>query len=100
LPQDDSIADITTLFRRVFEHHGALDPDLKGLLESGLPLGTLTDLVAHSLGLPPAIKQELLAETRVDRRAETLLEILQQIAARDYTAMLDLRTFPPPFSAN
>jgi uncharacterized protein len=100
LPQEPRLTEITTLFRKVSERQGTLDPDMKSLLETGLPIGTLTDLVAHSLGLPPAFKQELLAETRVDRRAELLVEILQQIASHQFSAGPGLRSFPPPFSAN
>lgn len=98
--QEFHLSEIISLFRRVFERHGTLDPDLRSLLESGLPLGTLTDLVAHSLGLPPAVKQDLLAETRVDRRADLLVELLEQIASRASPSATELRPFPPPFSEN
>jgi Lon protease-like protein len=100
LPQEGPIAEITALFREVFERHGSLDPDLSSLLELGLPLGTLTDLVAHALGLPPAVKQQLLAETRVDRRAGFLVELLRQVASREFSAVDGPREFPPPFSCN
>jgi uncharacterized protein len=100
LPQEPRRAEIAALFRRVSEQHGTLDPDLKSLLETGLPLGSLTDLVAHTLGLPPTIKQDLLAETRVDRRADVLVEILRQLADRPSSADEGPRPFPPPFSAN
>jgi Lon protease-like protein len=100
LPQEPRRSEIAVLFRRVSERHGSLDPDLKSLIDTGLPLGSLTDLVAHALGLPPAIKQELLAETRVDRRADVLLEILRGLVDHKSAAGQGLRPFPPPFSTN
>ncbi len=78
----------------------AIDPDLDALLESGLPLGPLTDILAHSLGLPPAMKQGLLAECRVDRRADGLIAILHSLAAGAPSAATGRRSFPPPFSTN
>jgi uncharacterized protein len=96
-PEEPRLSELSTLFRRVFERHGSLDPDLRRLLDEGLPLGTLTDLIAHALRLPPAFKQDLLAETRVDRRADILLEILPQVIAHFSP---ELRSFPPQFSDN
>jgi Lon protease-like protein len=100
LPQEPRSSEIAALFRQVSERHGTLDPELQSLLETSLPLGTLTDLVAHALGLPPAFKQGLLAETRVDHRANLLVEVLQRIANRQAPANQESRTFPPPFSPN
>jgi Lon protease-like protein len=100
LPQQRAIATISGLFRRLFERHGSLDPELDSLLESGMPLGTLTDVVAHALGLPPKIKQQLLTETRVDRRAACLVDLLRQITEGELAGVDGFREFPPPFSAN
>ena len=100
LPQEPRLSEIKTLFRRVAERQEALDPDLDSLLRTGLPLGTLTDLVAHALGLPPAFKQGLLAETRVDRRADQLAEILRQFVDHESSGERGARPFPPLFSAN
>ena len=47
---------------RVFERHQPVDSDLSALLAKELPLGILTDIVAHALGLPTDLKQLLLAE--------------------------------------
>ena len=33
LPHDGRVAELTSLFRQVFERHGTLDPDLANLLE-------------------------------------------------------------------
>ncbi len=101
-PSDDHVRAITDAFRQVFERHGALDPDLASLLRTGIPLGTLTDLVAHALGLPPRLKQDLLIETRVDRRAEILRKVLLEMVPRDpaTSPAPGPRLFPPPFSDN
>ena len=76
-----------------------LDPDLGALLASDAPLGALTDLVAHALGLPPDVKQGFLDDCRVDRRAAGLIAIMRQMAS-DPAPTPDRRAFPPPFSAN
>jgi uncharacterized protein len=84
------------LFRRAFEKRQRLDEDLSALLQSSVPLGVLSDIIAHALGLPPLTKQELLAEPKVERRVETLRRILRHIVEYDVST----RVFPPPFSAN
>ena len=58
-------------------------PTSRTFLDSDLPLGVLTDILAHALGLAPEGKQSLLAERHVDRRVDELLDILRQAAARD-----------------
>lgn len=60
------------LVRQVFDKRQRLDEHVSTLLNSAIPLGTLSDLIAHALGLPPATKQALLAEPRVERRVVTL----------------------------
>jgi Lon protease-like protein len=102
LPQQRRIEEITRLFRAVFEQHGVIDPEMLALLESHIPLGTLTDIIAHALGLPPAVKQRLLAETRVNQRGEFLLQVLRQILPRESESVrvAGASAFPPPFSNN
>jgi Lon protease-like protein len=88
--------DLIELFREVLAERRQLDPDLKTLLDSSVPLGVLTDIIAHALGLPSEIRQHLLAEPNVDGRVSALWTILHQVAKhKDPT-----RIFPPPFSAN
>jgi hypothetical protein len=65
-------------------------------MRSSVPLGVLTDIIAHALSLPSMTKQALLAEPRVDRRVETLLDVLRNFIDNDESE----RVFPPPFSAN
>ena len=61
----------------VFERRHQLDDDLETLLKSTVPLGVLSDIITHALGLPSASKQGLLAEPRVangrEKRPASLL---------------------------
>jgi Lon protease-like protein len=98
--EEATITEVSNLFLQVFSRHGDLDPELRSLLETGLPLGALTDLIAHALALPPVVKQQLLSETRVDRRARFLIELLQQLDASEAPSVEAQRLFPPPFSDN
>jgi Lon protease-like protein len=82
-------------FRALMAARGPLDPELEGLLKGNLPLGVLTDILAHTLGLPPAVKQGLLAEARPCRRAEVLETILRGLRPEPRPG-----SFPPPFSDN
>jgi Lon protease-like protein len=61
-------------------------------------LGTLTDVISYALDLELPMKQALLSEPCVDRRATMLLSHLGN-ACRD-TRPLSLAGFPPAFSAN
>lgn len=88
------------LFRRAFESRQPIDPDLDAILVNSLPMGVLTDILAHALGLPPEIKQGLLAEPLVALRAQTLGTILRQLIRHAPDAAAGSRPFPPPFSAN
>ena len=59
----------------------------------------LTDLAAYALPLDLALKQQLLAEPRVDVRAQLLLEQLESQSSSEMVgAAAD--DFPPPFSVN
>jgi Lon protease-like protein len=102
LPEEPHRSELIALFRQALEQNEPLDPDMSALLQTRLPLGVLTDLIAHALSLPSAIKQLLLAETHVDRRAERLREILQEALSRPRSPAStdDPRHFPPPFSMN
>ncbi|MFM8273429.1 MAG: LON peptidase substrate-binding domain-containing protein, partial [Gemmata sp.] len=67
---------------------------LTELFDGDTPLGRVCDVLAFALPLPVELKQALLAEPRVDRRAATITDTLRLSAARAG------RPFPPPFSAN
>ena len=85
--------ELIDLFLQVFHQTHRMDPDLSRMLNSGLSLGVLSDIIAHALDIPAALKQSLLDETRVDDRVATLRTILQEFIPSS------LR-FPPPFSLN
>lgn len=70
---------------------------LDQLLAREVPLGILTDILAFALKLKFDIKQELLAETDVNRRAEILLEAVKSGATASESAWPN---FPPDFSLN
>jgi uncharacterized protein len=88
--------ELVDLFRGALERRRPLDHELMTLLSSPVPLGVLSDIIAHSLALPPELKQSLLAEPKVERRATTLRSILRQVVEQQDST----RSFPPPFSAN
>jgi Lon protease-like protein len=66
------------------------------LLKSEMPLGPLCDLFSFALPLDVAVKQALLEEPDVGRRARTLVARLGAAAPPAPAA----REFPPPFSTN
>jgi Lon protease-like protein len=93
-----------TLQRRLVELFRQQTPNLKQLHEqlnqimaSDVPLGILTDILAFTLKLELRVKEQLLAETNVDQRAETLLDAMQ---SGDSSAESPSIKFPPDFSPN
>jgi uncharacterized protein len=66
------------------------------LMSRPLPLGTLVDVLAYAVPWPVDIKQQLLEELNVDRRAALLLERLRDADAGPLAAW----PFPPKFSDN
>ena len=96
-PNDPLRNELVAVFRRVVQRGSLHDPTLGDLLDMELPLGIVTDVVAHSLGLAPEVKQALLAETHVARRARTLLDL---IGPGRRPEPRDARHFPPRFSDN
>ncbi len=88
--------ELISLFRKVCELRKPIDPDLARLLESPIRLGALADVVAHALGLPPMLKQGLLAETSVEARVTVIRSVLERLAGEHPPAS----SYPPPFSLN
>jgi Lon protease-like protein len=72
---------------------------LREMFSQHLPLGMMTDLAAYALPLGVKLKQRLLAECRVDMRAELLLEHLERHAIPEPVGAAT-EVFPPPFSVN
>jgi uncharacterized protein len=88
-------------FRQVFERHDQFDSDLNAVLEGQIPLGILSDIIAHALTMSVDRKQSLLDEPVVDRRVDLLLAELDRNVENDHLGGLSLaRRFPPPFSEN
>jgi ATP-dependent Lon protease len=100
------------LQRRLVEMARELLPDkaagreqLDDLLASRVSLGMLTDIFAYTLGFPLPVKQRLLTEWNVDRRAKMLLEELGRMVERVPPSVAagedDVeRPYPPRFSLN
>lgn len=102
-PSDDEDArreSLTSLFRAMAECQGALDPDLDSLLRADAPLGVLTDIVAHALGLSPQLKQSLLAETRIEARADGLIAMLREFSTANLITPASHHRYPPPICLN
>ena len=77
--------------------------ELSELIDQNLPPGVLCDLLTHGLGLPPAFKQQMLAEIDVRRRVESLDALLQQLIGRPASRPRPRGpSIPPgpPFSVN
>lgn len=94
--------ELIALYRGVLSRASAdIDQEFDAMLDRDPPLGVITDLVAQSLGLPASLKQSLLEDRRVERRAEHLINILRQVSRRLDEANQDQTSaFPPPFSEN
>jgi Lon protease-like protein len=89
---------LLTAFRKHLPCACQLPEQLESLLSSELPLGVLTDLAAYALPIEAEVKQQLLAECHVGRRAEILLSEVEELAAA-HSAKSAIR-FPPSFSEN
>ena len=83
------------LFKESLPKLAETSEGLDQLLGQDVPLGMLTDIIAYTLDLDQNRKEQLLAETNVDRRVELLFEHLA--AAPGSRGQM---TFPPPFSDN
>jgi ATP-dependent Lon protease len=87
--------DLLNLFKQSLPKLAETSEGLDQLLGKHVPLGMLTDIVAYTLDLSVDRKEQLLAESNVDRRVEILFEYLSAAARGE----ADQR-FPPPFSDN
>jgi uncharacterized protein len=92
--------ELIELARRLLPGSDALHEQLDDLLASQTSLGMLTDVFAFTLGFSASIKQRLLAESNVDRRAALLQEKLSALADRHDTPIDTPSDFPPRFSLN
>jgi uncharacterized protein len=84
-------------FQKLMPQMTSSHPQLEQLLGSDVSLGMLTDFVAYTLDLNLRLKEQLLAETNVDNRAEILLEAIRELRTAPEESK---RGFPPEFSEN
>jgi ATP-dependent Lon protease len=92
---------LVELARQLLPDSAALHEQLDELLASQVSLGMLTDVFSFTLGFSTTIKQRLLAEWNVDRRAALLTEKLAELAQRmELPASSEAADFPPRFSLN
>ena len=84
-------------FQKLMPQMTSSHPQLEQLLGSDVSLGMLTDFVAYTLDLKLRLKEQLLAETNVDNRAEILLEAIRELRTTPEDSQRD---FPPQFSEN
>ena len=89
---------LVTVLQRFMPCSCQASEQLGEMLTQHLPLGLLTDLAAYSLPLDIVLKQQLLAECRVDVRARRLLDQIEALG--EASAATLARNYPPPFSVN
>jgi Lon protease-like protein len=85
------------LTRELLPERDALNEQFDELLASPSSLGLMTDVLAFGLGISLALKQQLLADWNVDRRARMLLERLKSLQT---TTPASGPESLPPFSLN
>jgi len=90
-------AELVESFRQALHGFEDAGEHLEPLLDGEIGLGALTDIAAYTLDLPLELKESLLGEPRIDRRAAALLECLRQTAREQRDGR---GNFPPDFSAN
>lgn len=91
---------ILELARQLLPDSEALHQQLDELLAGEASLGMLTDVFAFTLGFSTTIKQQLLTECNVDRRAAILEDMLVELAQRLHSSDDLVTGFPPRFSLN
>ena len=79
-----------------FPNEQGIFGELKKVLQSGLPLGALVDILTFALPLTPDVKQQQLEQVEVAQRVESLVNHLTPKTA----PAAGPRKFPPEFSSN
>jgi Lon protease-like protein len=88
---------IVHAFRARLPKTQVVQEQFEQLLGSQVPLGVITDIAAFTLDIDLGVKQQLLQELNVDRRASILLSQLKLSRAEEEQ---DGPSFPPNFSEN
>ncbi len=86
-------------FRRFTPESPAAQEQFESLMNNRLPLGVLADVISFTMKFDVDLKQRLLSEADVDRRARLLVDELRRLEQSDVMAD-DERPFPPAFSPN
>jgi uncharacterized protein len=89
---------LMSAFRQILPKLAEPSEQLDQLLGQQISLGMLTDIISYTLDLGLTLKQQLLCEPVVDRRAELLCEFFEH-QAKHPTEQSD-KPFPPRFSNN
>jgi Lon protease-like protein len=79
-----------------FDSSGQAHDQLRDLFHGAVPLGQLCDILSYALPVPLAVKQGLLAESRVAERVSALIQALGETP----NPKSPPRPFPPGFSPN
>lgn len=87
-------------FRRFVPKTSLAQEQFEQLLAQQISLGMLTDIVSFTINLPLPLKQQLLNEWHVDRRAALLYEALERMLHPGADHVAGVRSFPPEFSVN
>lgn len=100
-PIDALRGELVDLFREMCEREARIEPEIARLLDKPLPLGVLSDLLGHYLGLSPEARQAFLAEVSVEQRTRNLIRVLHRHLGGHRRGRDDgADGFPPPFSVN
>lgn len=88
-------------FRNLIPAAGGVHANLHELMASQMPLGAITDIIAYTLAFDVRKKIELLELGDVDRRADVLANLLEELATKEnHPTNPPPSSFPPPFSDN
>jgi ATP-dependent Lon protease len=91
-------------FRALIPDVAEVQKNLHELMSSQMRLGAVTDIIGFTMQFEGSRKLELLGEANVDRRANMLIDVLDQRAAEaaepPALALPENSPFPPPFSVN
>ncbi len=98
IDRDNRSRELLTGFREMFPKID-LDHVWHQSLDSGIPLGSMCDLLAHAMRLDPQLGQSLLDEIDVDMRSDLLLQYLRSLVREAMQATATM-VFPPRFSVN
>ena len=93
-------AKMCELVQRLLRRLPQAKEQFEQMLGASVPLGVLTDILAYTLQIDCAVKQQLLEELDVDRRATLLLDHLNASDHELSPARRRMMKYPPDFSAN